>query len=68
MLCNDLDIRGRDASGNMVSRGVAAWQALKGFVNRYEGAVAELEVGGNMTKRSKYNLIILARKLFVLMI
>ena len=53
MLCNDLDIRGRDASGNMVSRGVAAWQALKGFVNRYEGAVAELEVEEH-DKGSKY--------------
>ena len=44
MLCNDLGIKGTDASGNYVSRGISAWQTLKGFVNRFDNARADVEV------------------------
>ena len=44
MLCTDIDIKGRDQSGAMVGKGVPAWNALKQFVNRYDGATADVEV------------------------
>ena len=44
LLCSDLDIKGRDTSGNLTTKGHAAWSALKGLVNRHDGAIAEVDV------------------------
>ena len=44
LLCSDLDIKGRDSNGNLTTKGQAAWLALKGLVNRHDGAIADVDI------------------------
>ena len=44
MLCRDIDIKGRDAAGKIVSKGKPAWESLRSYINRFDGATAELEI------------------------